>query len=127
MSAFKGKHLFWLTCQSIQLIKSSARNSQYSSAIGFGAFPTDIKEIEAHRKLKSYTVSQRQIDEYKRFLVRLASNSIVYALKNGYSVETLFFRMRLLINREINSAILSSRNSTFADLLHFMKLDTDYF
>lgn len=126
MKLFSDKNLILLSCHSVGLIKSSFKQSHYEAVIGFGALPTEMSEVEAHSKLKKQNVSENTIYKYKRFLVQMISDSIIYYKTNDKKLPDLYNRMILIINQEINAQVLDNGDRAYADLLFYMKLDMDY-
>lgn len=125
MSIFKNKNLFLLACDSTDLLKSSFNVSNIKKSIGFGPLPTELSELNSN-KFKSLGVDENIIDQFKKKIVDVISDSLIFFLKNNHiemSMLDLKDHILLLINKEINNSILIEQNRPLGDLLFYMKTD----
>lgn len=124
MNIFKDKNLFLLACDSTNLLKSSFNIAKIKKSIGFGPLPTELTELNS-TKFKSLGATEETIEEFKTKITSIISSSLIYFLVNSDKLSLLDLKdyIILLINKEINSSILTEKNRPLADLLFYMKTD----
>jgi hypothetical protein len=97
------------SCNSYDYLKKIRKISSINYFLTFGDMPTDWKHIIHNRDLDpDYLngIKDEHLDYYKQSLVE----SIVAGLKNGIktnSVDGIYKRIHLIINKKINEIILS--------------------
>lgn len=130
-SIFRDKYLFSLSCYSNELLKASLGFSKILNSIGFGILPSEIKEVEGNKSLKSLGVTKEVIDRFKIILVDLIVNSFDYFLSRKVSLNHLSEYLRLLICKKISSVILDDKQNPesriLANLLYLMKSELVYY
>lgn len=121
MSIFKGRNIFILACDSTELLRQSFQQSGIKKSIGFGALPTDLKEVENNKKLSGQDINQDVINLYKEVIVKSISTALCNYLLKHKDFINLYNYLRLLLNKEINDSVLSSKNRILADLIYKMR------
>jgi hypothetical protein len=128
MVLFKQNKLLAVACDSVEMLKSSNQFSGIINGIGFKGIPTEIEEIESNKHFRDENIFESDIEAFKKVLVEVVSHSLIHF---EFEAEGDFFKLFdyliLLINKEINEAILKSQNRNLADLLFHLKIDMKLF
>lgn len=127
MQIFKDQFLFALACNSADLLKRSFRFSGIEKSIGFGALPTEKKEVEDDKRLKTY-ITEENIESFKSCIVEITSLTFLEIHnQNKTDFNWVKDHISLLINKKINDSILNNQDRGLADLLYNMKSDIKIF
>lgn len=111
MKIFRGKHLFSLSCNSNELLRTTFTQSGFINSMGFGSLPTEMIEVENNKKLKDQGITETVIKRYKDILVELVSLSFseLITKKHTFSELSNYFTLRL--NKKISEVILEDKTS----------------
>ncbi|MRF67381.1 hypothetical protein GIJ48_12905 [Escherichia coli] len=118
MKLFKDTELFFLSCFSNKLLEKSRTHRNYSSCIGFGLLPSEIKEVDAHKQMRNLQLTKDDIEDFKKLLVEIMNNVIPTFFSEKNNVDKVFNLMKLTINKKINDIILSNGNIKLAKILY---------
>lgn len=124
---FSNKHLFCLSCNSNEFLRSTFNFSKIISSIGFGSLPTEITEVNNNRRLKELGINIEVIFNYKEILVELVTESFCDMLDKGLTFNDLSNNFSLRLNKKISEVILKDKKSVdmkiLSDLLFQMKTE----
>ncbi len=127
MSIFSGRNLFALACDSSILLKETFLHSGIIKSIGFGALPTNKKEVENNKRLSKAGINDAVIDSFKEVLVKTTSLAFGEYLINKKDYIFLYNYLCLLINKEINDSVLIRKDRILADLIYKMRVEMRLF
>ncbi|GIU15294.1 hypothetical protein TUM4261_32010 [Shewanella sp. c952] len=127
MRIFNDKNLFTLACNSTKLLSSSFQYSRIKHSIGFGYLPTSDEEVKAIRNMKNKPVSDADLEEFKRVIVKCVSDSVIFTYKKGRGFYYLSSQIRLMLYKEMNESVLKNKNSSVANLIYQVCYQMSYF
>lgn len=129
LTIFKNKNILSFSCKSIDFFRY-VKNFSY---IGFDDIPSDMNEVRGAREFESNiyeNVDEDVIEDFKKKMVRIISNSVYDWISNDYNIENVYHRIRIRINREVINVLTSKENSTkkkaMLNLLNSLKRDMGY-
>ncbi|MBN9483398.1 MAG: hypothetical protein BGO70_13025 [Bacteroidetes bacterium 43-93] len=124
---FQSQKLFLLSCYSIEFLKRLDKR-YLVAGIGFGNLPTEWDEILAERELDASAyadITENILKEFKKLLINIIKFSLVEAFSEDHSFGDLYLRIRLRLNKNITSLLLSKvkQDQILARFLYNIKTD----
>lgn len=120
MKLFKDCELFLLSCFSNRLLEKSRSSRNYSSCIGFGLLPSEVKEVDAHKQMRSLQLTKDDIEDFKNLLIETMNNVIPLFFSESNNIDKVYNLMKLTINKKINDIILSNGNIKLANIFFYV-------
>lgn len=127
MKTFNKKNLFLLACQSCELLKKTFRSTNINHSIGFGHLPTSEEEVQKIKNMRKRGASERDIEIFKKIIVRSVSKSLISTFQNEKDFDYLNSHLRLLLHKEMNKAVLENKLSGVAKLIYQMCYQMSYY
>lgn len=128
---FRNKNLFAFSCRSSEFL--DANKSILNNYLSFGNLPTDWNEILAERNYGDpyylRNINEKEIIIFKEQLTTIIL-SCFFSPEIIYDFNTLYFNLRLYLNKEIARLNLGEKNNSIralANLWYETKAEMDYY
>lgn len=128
---FRNKNLFALSCRSSEFL--NANKSILNKYLGFGNLPTDWDEILAERNFGDpyylRNINEKEILIYKKQLATIVLSCFLSS-EIIYDFNTLYFNLKLYLNKEITRLNLEEKDNSMralANLWYVTKVEMSYY